>query len=255
MVEALKIVLSIGFGIWDILDFLIVWFIFYQFLRIFKGTKTPYMLLTVLLVLVIALFAQILNLSALNWILNSFKTVGLLALVIVFQPEIRRALATFGQSRIYRFITRPPSIPIDEIANAVYRMREEEIGALIVIQNRIPIEEYAEEGIEIDAKLSAHLLEAIFYGDNPLHDGAAIVREDRIIACAVKLPISSKVIDPLLGTRHQAAVGISEHTDAIAIVVSEERQTVRIAFKGNLSPPLEKEEFVRRIEDILNARE
>ncbi len=239
----------------DIIDFLLVWYIFYQVLRIFRGTRAPYMLLAITIFALIAIIAQILNLSALNWIIDAFKTVGLVALVIVFQPEIRRALASLGQSRIYRMITKAPEIPLEEIVDAVYWLKDMGYGALVVIQNRMGLQEFVEEGVEIDAVVSALLIETIFYDDNPLHDGAIIIREDRILSAGVRLPRSSHLPDPLLGLRHEAAVGITEQTDAIAIVVSEERQTVRYAFKGQLSAPLDKEELLSRIEEILYGKE
>ncbi len=242
-------------SILDIIDFILVWYIFYQVLKIFRGTRAPYMLLAITIFAFIAIIAQILNLSALNWIIDAFKTVGLVALVIVFQPEIRRALTSLGQSRLYRLITRAPEIPLEEIVDAVYWLRDMGFGALIVIQNRMGLQEFVEEGVELDALVSALLIETIFYDDNPLHDGAIIIRENRILSAGVRLPRSSHLPDPLLGLRHEAAVGITEQTDAIAIVVSEERQTVRYAFRGQLSAPLEKEELLRRIEEILYGKQ
>ncbi|MEO0144307.1 MAG: diadenylate cyclase CdaA [candidate division WOR-3 bacterium] len=254
MKSLFEIIKNLEFSILDIIDFLLLWLIVYQFLKIFKGTRFPYMLLTVIIFLSIAIIADILKLSAMGFIIDAFKTVGLIALIILFQPEIRRLLATIGQSNILRIITKAPKIPIDDIVEACYRISEKGYGALIVIQNRMSLRELTEGGIEIDAKVSPHLIESIFYPDNPLHDGAIIIKEDRILSASERLPRGSKLPDPLLGTRHEAAVGITELTDAISIVISEERQTVRIAFKGELSAPLEKEELKKRIELILNGK-
>ncbi|MCS7245176.1 MAG: diadenylate cyclase CdaA [candidate division WOR-3 bacterium] len=250
----MQILKSIEFSFFDIIDFLILLFIVYQFLKLFRGTRAPYMFLSVLIIVFLAVISEILKLSSMNLLINAFKTVGLVALIILFQPEIRRLLASIGQSRILRALTKGPKVPIDEIIEACYRISERGYGALIVIQNRMSLQDYLEEGIEIDAKLSSYLIESIFYPENPLHDGAIVIKEDRILSASVKLPRSSKLPDPLLGTRHEAAVGITEISDAISIVVSEERQTVRLAFKGELSPPIEKEELKGTIEAILNGR-
>lgn len=254
MKDVFEILKRLEFSYLDILDFLLLWFIVFQFLRIFRGTRAPYMFLSVTIILGIVLIANILKLSALSFIIDIFKTVGLVALIILFQPEIRRVLAAIGQSRVLRVLTKGPQVPVDKIVEACYRISEKGYGALIVIQNRMNLQDLLEGGIEIDAKVSPYLIEAIFYPDNPLHDGAIVVKEDRIVSASVRLPRGSKLPDPLLGTRHEAAVGVSEHTDAISIVISEERQTVRLAFKGELSPPLEEHELKERIEAILNGR-
>lgn len=255
MNDLIKIFKNVEFSYLDIIDFLLLWFIVFQFLKLFKGTRTLYIILGVLILLVIIFLADILKLSAIGFLINAFKTVGLIALIILFQPEIRRLLASIGQSRILRLLTKAPKIPIEEIIDACYRISEKGYGALIVIQNRMSLETFTEGGIEIDAKISSHLIESIFYPDNPLHDGAIIIKEDRISYASVRLPRSSKLTDPLLGTRHEAAVGITEFCDAISIVISEERQTVRVAFKGELSSPLEKDELRERIIGILYGRQ
>jgi len=254
MKDFIIILKNLNLSFLDIIDFLLLWFIIFQFLKLFRGTRVPYMILAVSIFISIAIISDVLKLSSLNFLINAFKTVGLIALIIIFQPEIRRLLASIGQSRILRILTKPPQIPIDEIVEACYRISEKGYGALIVIQNRLGVESFIEGGIEIDAKVSSHLIESIFYPDNPLHDGAIVIKDDRILFASVRLPRGSKLPDPLLGTRHEAAVGISEKTDALSIVISEERQTVRIAFKGELSSPLEKDELKKRIEDILNGR-
>ncbi len=255
MNDLIKIFKNVEFSYLDIIDFLLLWFIIFQFLKLFKGTRTIYIILGVLILLTIIFLADILKLSAMSFLINAFKTVGLIALIILFQPEIRRLLASIGQSRILRLLTKAPKIPIEEILDACYRISEKGYGALIVIQNRMSLETFTEGGIEIDAKISSHLIESIFYPDNPLHDGAIIIKGDRISYASVRLPRSSKLTDPLLGTRHEAAVGITEFCDAISIVISEERQTVRVAFKGELSSPLEKDELKERIISILYGRQ
>ncbi len=254
MRDFFEILKNLEFSYLDILDFLLLWFIIFQFLKIFRGTRAPYMFLSVTIIFSIILISDVLKLSAMSFLINAFKTIGLIALIILFQPEIRRVLTTIGQSKILRILTKSPQVPIDDIVEACYRITERGYGALIVIQNRMNLQDFAEEGIEIDAKVSSYLIESIFYPDNLLHDGAIIIREDRIVSASVRLPRSSKLPDPLLGTRHEAAVGISELTDAISIVVSEERQTVRLAFKGELSPPLENYELRERVEAIINGR-
>ncbi len=229
-------------GINDIIDILIVAFIFYQILKLFRGTRASYMLWGILVILFFAFLAQFLNLVALKWLISAVETIGLIAIIVVFQPEIRRALMELGRnprirSLFLRGVHEP--IPVEEIVKAVFDIRDRGLGAIIVIERQIGLKDYiTDSGVEIDAKVNAPLIVSIFVPPGPLHDGAMIIRGSRIVGARVLLPLSDNPeISPDFGTRHRAALGITENSDAVAIVVSEERKAVRTAVSGSLTPP------------------
>jgi diadenylate cyclase len=248
----------IHFGIKDLIDILLVWILAYQILRLFRGTRATYMFLGLMVIVFFALVAQFLNLAAMNWIISVFETIGLVALVIVFQPEIRRALAILGRNPALRAIFRvEEELIIPEIVKSVFSLRDRGLGGIIVIERKIGLREYIEEsGVELNAKVSAPLIVSIFTYPSPLHDGAVIIRGDRIVAARVLLPLSDDPnLDPSLGTRHRAAIGITQVSDAVAIIVSEERKAVRLAFEGTLSPPHTRDSLARALSEILLLEE
>jgi len=181
-------------------------------------------------VILIALFAQFANLEALNSIISGFQTLGLLALIVIFQPEIRRMLASIGQNPLIRkFWKTSPPVKISEIAKAVFQLQEKGLGALIVIERNIGLRDYVtDSGVELDAEVSSPLIYSIFLKSSPLHDGAVVIKGSKVVAARVILPFASTKLPKEFGTRHSAAVGIVEQTDAISIVVSEEQQVVRV---------------------------
>ncbi len=233
-------------GINDIIDILIVAFIFYQILKLFRGTRATYMLWGIVVILLLAFLAQFLNLVALKWLISVVETIGLIAIIVVFQPEIRRALMELGRNPRIRSLfmhgVKEP-IPIDEITKAVFNLRDRGLGAIIVIEREIGLRDYiTESGIELDARVVAPLIVSIFVPPGPLHDGAMIIKGDKIIGARVLLPLSDNPeISTEFGTRHRAAIGITENSDAVAIVVSEERKSVRAAVAGSLTAPHTKE--------------
>jgi diadenylate cyclase len=220
----------------DLVDVLIVAFIIYQFLRFIKGTRATQMLIGLAVLLVIAIAANFWELYGLKWIVSSFKTIWIVAFVIVFQPEIRRALAEFGRSKVVRYFFKvTPERPIKEVLKATEILKNKRLGGLIVMEREVGLRNYVQTGIRIDARVSADLIASIFTSNSPLHDGAVIVADDAIVAASCILPLSdSPVLDKALGTRHRAALGLSEETDAACIVVSEETGTVSFAHKGRL---------------------
>ena len=245
----------LNFGIIDILDIAIVSVIIYFILRLFRGTRAPYILLGTLVVVAAAMITKALGFPALSWIIDAVKTVVLVALVIIFQPEIRRALGLVGQGPFTRAFLRESKVPVDEIAEAAFELRERGLGAIIVVERQVGLREFTERGIQMEVKFTAPLAVAIFAKDSPLHDGAMVVKGDKIIAVKVLLPLSHELPPELYGTRHRAAVGITEVSDAVAVVVSEERQNVRVAVGGKLSPPLSREGLVGRLRRELGFEE
>ena len=237
------------FTVIDLIDVLVVGFIFYRFLALLKGTRAAQMIGGLMLLFVVSFFAYWFQLQGLMWLFSNLATVGFIALVVLFQPEIRGALARIGYSRLVQYFNRSEQYEwVDEVVRAVTRMSELRQGALIVIERTIGLREYAASGSRIEAKLSGEVLGTIFTPYTPLHDGAVILRGDQIIAAGCMLPMSK---NPLYlrsyGMRHKAGVGITEETDAICIIVSEENGDVSVARAGQLK----KVEDQARLNEIL----
>lgn len=237
----------------DFVDVVVVAFIVYQFLRFIKGTRATQMLIGLGILFVLALVANFWELYGLKWIVASFKTVWIVAFVILFQPEIRRALAELGRSRAVRFFFRvTPVRPIKEIVRATELLKNGRLGGLVVLERDMGLRNYVQTGTRIDARVSADLIATIFTPPSPLHDGAVIVAEDTIVAASCILPLSdSPVLDRALGTRHRAALGLSEETDAACVVVSEETGTVSLAHRGRLIRGLDVHGLEKKLVNVM----
>ena len=220
----------------DLLEILIVAYVIYRLLRFLVGTRALQIVLGLLVLAVIYLAALLLKLSMITYLLGVVFTYGAFAALVVFQPELRQALARLGQSRVFRlFGAAAPPLVADEIAEAVERLSRSATGAIIAIERDIRLDEYLESGTRMRATVSADLLATIFSPYSPLHDGAVLVRGDQIVGAGCILPLTqSQMNDRSLGTRHRAAVGLSEETDAMVLVVSEESATISIARSGAL---------------------
>ncbi len=221
----------------DILDILIVSYLLYRLFSLMHGTRAVHMFFGLILLFILSVIAQWVNMIALNWIIASLRTVWVIAFVIIFQPELRRALAMMGQNRfLSRFVSVSESKGVvPEIIKAVSSMAEKRIGALIVLEKDMGLKNYAETGTKVDAKVSSELLGTIFTPPSPLHDGAVIIQNDRVVAAGCILPLTRDPrVTSALGTRHRAALGLSEETDAIVVVVSEETGTIGYAEGGKL---------------------
>ncbi|TDO86091.1 diadenylate cyclase [Halanaerobium saccharolyticum] len=230
----------------SLLDIFIIAFIIYYLLNIISGTRAVQLIKGLGLIFLVALLAQLLELNTVNWFLDSFLTIIMVALPIVFQPELRRALEQIGRGGFLKeqFWQNWGPKEINEIVLAMADMSEKKIGALIVISRRVGLKNYIETGIELDASISKQLLFSIFQHESPLHDGALIVENGKIQAASCFLNLSTRSdINPRLGTRHRAAIGITEESDALALVVSEETGVISIAEDGKLSRHLDKAEL------------
>jgi diadenylate cyclase len=225
----------------DLLDILIVAFIIYQLLLTFRGTKAIPMIAGLTLVLLASRYSVNFGLHTLNWILQNFLTVGLLLVIIIFQPELRRALARFGRQSILRFFSQAQETHmVDEIVRTAASLSEKHIGALIAVERDTKLSNYVEAGVDIDGKLSRRLLESIFNPKSPLHDGAVVVNGGRVAAAACFLPLTiNPAVDKDMGTRHRAALGLSEETDALVVVVSEETGNISLAVEGRIHTRLD----------------
>jgi diadenylate cyclase len=230
----------------SLLDIFIIAFIIYYLLNIISGTRAVQLIKGLGLIFLVALVAQLLELNTVNWFLDSFLTIIMVALPIVFQPELRRALEQIGRGGFLKeqFWQNWGPKEINEIVLAASDMSEKKIGALIVISRRVGLKNYIETGIELDASISKQLLFSIFQHESPLHDGALIIENGKVQAASCFLNLSTRSdINPRLGTRHRAAIGITEESDALALVVSEETGVISIAEDGQLSRHLDKAEL------------
>jgi diadenylate cyclase len=225
----------------DALDILIVSFLLYKLFTLMRGTRAVHMFFGLVILFILSVIAQWANLMALNWIISSLKTVWVIAFVIIFQPELRRALASLGQHRfLSRFFTVEETGVLPEIIKSAARLVDKGIGAIIVLEKDMGLKNYIETGTKIDARVTAELLETIFSPTSPLHDGAVIIQNDRVAAAGCILPLTQdQRLSVSLGTRHRAAIGLTEETDAIVIVVSEETQAISYAQAGKLTRKLD----------------
>jgi len=239
-------------SVWAILDILVVSYIFYKGYMLIKETRAEQLLKGILLIVILIPISKLLNLTLFYWILNNTITIGVLSIVIIFQPEIRRALEHLGRSAFNDMSLLEDEEAavevITEIVNAVERLSKTKTGALIIIEQKTGLGEVISTGTKLDAAVSAALLENIFVINTPLHDGATVIRNDRIVAAGCFLPLtSSNELSKELGTRHRAAIGISENSDAMTIVVSEETGVISLAVNGRLTRNYDKD----KLKDIL----
>ncbi len=231
----------VTFRIWDLADILIMAVLIYGVLSFFRGTTAVSVLYGLgLLLLAMLVVTGLPQLTVLNWMLRNSLPAISVALVILFQPELRRAMERIGRLRgiLNRSLSHRQEMTtshvIEEVARACRRLSERRHGALIVLERETGLQEFIESGVEIDALVSMEMLVTLFYPNSPLHDGATIVRGDRVVAAGCVLPLSTSNQDYDMGTRHRAALGITEETDALAVVVSEETGTISVSNDGRL---------------------
>jgi diadenylate cyclase len=243
-------------GIGDIIQILIVAIGIYYVLRLLARTRAMQMLFGVLLLAGIYFAAHFLGLALITTILDNTFQYGVIAALIVFQPELRSALARLGQSRMLRLFNKmEESAVVEELVEGVERLARAKIGGIIAIQRDVGLDEYADTGTRIYARVSADIIVSIFAPFGPLHDGAVLVSGDTLIAAGVILPLTQfPVADRSLGTRHRAAIGLSEETDALVIVVSEETSQVSIARRGRLERNVSPERLRAALSGVAVAR-
>ncbi len=245
-------------GIWllDLLDILLVAALFYRLLILVKGTRSAQMYVGLLVIALVGLAARQLDLVAIKWITDSLKTVWLIAFVILFQPEIRHALAQFGRTRYFRSFLRGDSYGVlGEVVRGVETLSERRQGALIVVERNVGLRNFVDTGTRLDAKISAELVVTLFSPDSPLHDGAIILREETVVAAGCILPLSSNPRTPgSLGTRHRAALGLSEESDAAVIVVSEQNGGISVAYRGQMKQRLDEGQLRSELSRIFRIR-
>lgn len=241
----------LGPGWGDLIEILIVAALLYRILILIQRTRAMQILLGILLLGLVYLLARLFDFVLIRYLLEAFFQYGAIAALVVFQPELRAALARLGQSRMIRFLYRfEESQVLDEIVEAVEHLARSKIGAIIAVEQEVGLEEYSGTGSPIQAKVSKEMLTTIFTPYSPLHDGAVVVAGDTIKAAGAILPLTQYSLpDRSLGTRHRAALGLSEETDAIVIVVSEETSRVSVAVRGRLEAGVD----AARLREILQG--
>jgi diadenylate cyclase len=236
----------------NVVDVLLVAVIIYEFLALIRGTRAALMLIGVAAVALAFYFARIGELVTLNWLVSSVLPYAVFALIVVFAGEIRQALARLGGKLTLRSTLSSETDAYDDIVLAANLFSQNQTGALIVIEREIGLRTYIESGVPLGAVLSYDLLATIFRPSAPLHDGAAIIRKDRIAAAACFLPLSmNPVLSTQLGTRHRAGIGVTEETDAIAVIVSEETGAISLAVGGNIERDITVEQLRARLSTLL----
>ncbi|MDQ0232400.1 diadenylate cyclase CdaA [Metabacillus malikii] len=229
-------------------DILLVWYVIYKLIMVARGTKAVQLLKGITVIIVVRMLSQYLGLSTLQWLMDQALTWGFLAIIIIFQPELRRALEQLGRGRIFSrggvSGEDEVDVAIESILKATEYMAKRRIGALMSVEKETGMNDYIETGIPLDSMISSELLINIFIPNTPLHDGAVVIQRNHIAAAACYLPLSeSPFISKELGTRHRAALGISEVTDSLTIVVSEETGSVSVTRNGELHRNLTQEDL------------
>ncbi|MBN1870685.1 MAG: diadenylate cyclase CdaA [Candidatus Omnitrophica bacterium] len=247
-----------SFVFWEIvkplIEIAILWIVLYQILVFFEGTRAFQVFRGIIYLLVAFLLFQILGLDILNWILTKLFAISIIALVIIFQQELRHGLARLGQQHLFNFGLEESEIIaiIEEITTAAYKLSRQKTGCLIAMERNTKLNAYIESGMVIDAHISSELIQSIFNPHSPLHDGGLITRGNRIVAVSCLFPLSDNPnFSKIIGTRHRAALGVTEQTDAIAIMVSEETTEISVACDGRFIPIVNRERLVNLLKDLL----
>jgi len=236
----------------DLLDILIVAYLLYRLIVFIKDTRVIQMFVGLALLLLLSFVASSLGMIVVGRIIGTLQTVWVIAFIIIFQPELRSALTNLGLRRGFGLFTTADEIPKEqEILKAVTRCSKRGLGALIVIEREVRLNNWIKKGVPLDADITAMTIESIFTVPGPLHDGAVIISQDKIAAAAVILPITEREeLGYILGTRHRAAIGISEQSDAIVIVVSEETRAISLVYEGEIRRGLSLDDLTTELERI-----
>ncbi len=233
-----------------------IWALIYYVIRLFEGTRAIQVLLGLIILAFIFNVAKFLELNTINWVLTKVFAVGVVAFLIIFQPELRRALARIGQNTFWGGGFLKKGGPIDELAQACEHLSRNRVGALIAIERDVGLKNYIESGIVLDAKVSAELLITLFTPNTPTHDGGVIISGDRIAACGSLFPLSQNTeLARSLGTRHRAAVGLTEESDSVCVVVSEETGNISVAVYGKLTRSLDRDGLQRVLTSLFKVVE
>jgi len=241
-------------GGWDILDILVVSLLFYEVLKLIRGTRAVQMALGAAVLLLLFYGSRWSHLQTVNWLVRNLAGYIVFAVIVLFQSDIRRALAHLGRAPFFRLLAKPESAEesIEELVVASSMLSSHRIGAIIAIERQIGLRNYIEGGIPLDAVLTYDLLLSIFQTDSPLHDGAVIIQDDRVAAAACFLPLTvNPKLSKELGSRHRAAIGLTEENDSIAIVVSEETGAISLVADGQIERGLTVDQLRERLRSLV----
>lgn len=240
----------------DIIDIAIVAYVFYRLILIIRGTRAEQMIKALVLLLLATIISGQVGFNTLHWLLRQVMTVGLIAIPIVFQPELRRALEQLGRGKFFQrsyWDWNPQEFDhlLEELAKAILVLVKKRIGALIIVERETGLKDWVQTGIPVEGMVSAELLVNIFFPRSPLHDGAVVIRGSQIVAAGCYLPLTEDpYLNKELGTRHRAGIGISEQSDAVAIIVSEETGIVSVAHNGILTRYLDEKKLRTMLTDL-----
>lgn len=247
------------FQVTDLIDILVISVIVYYIILLVKETRAEQLIKGFIVILVFAQLSEALNLYTVHWVLSNLMTVVVILIIVVFQPELRRAFERLGRSRgwLLNFANnedKKTESRIEEIVRACMSLLRQKIGALIVLEGNTGLNDIIESGTEIDGYVTAELLINIFIPNTPLHDGAVVIRNDKVLAAGVFLPLTQNInLDRELGTRHRAALGISERSDALVVVVSEETGLISICSNGEIVRHLDEQTLRDMLNDFFTA--
>jgi len=246
------------FDIWNILiptlEIFILWIVYYRILVFFEGTRAFQVLKGISYLLMAFLFSQWLGFDTLNWLLTKFFAISIIAFLIIFQQELRQGLARLGQNHVFHIGLEESEIVeiVEEITTSVYKLSKQKIGCLIAVQKETKLRTYIESGVPVDSRISSELIQSIFNPSAPLHDGGIITSGNRLVAASCLFPLSDNPnFSKIIGTRHRAALGITEQTDAIVVMVSEETGEISIASDGRFIPIANKDRLSTILRDLI----
>jgi len=245
---------SIWLTVKPILEIVILWAVFYRTLVFFEGTRAFQVLKGITYLLLAFLVSQLLGFNTLNWLLTKFFAISIIALLIIFQQELRHGLARLGQQHLFNVGLEESEIVaiIEEVTSAAYKLSRKKVGCLLAIERETKLKTYIESGVLIDGRVSSETLQSIFVTQSPLHDGGVIIRGDRIVAASCLFPLSDNPnFSKIIGTRHRAALGITEQTDSIVVMVSEETAEISIAMEGRFIPVVNQERLNNTLKNLL----
>jgi len=245
--------------IWDIIDILIVSYVIYKLIMLVRGTRAVQLLKGIVVLIIAWGLSVALQLHTLNWMMNQAFTFGVLAVIIIFQPELRRALEQLGRGKLFARTSSAEETAINETISEVYKainhLAKRKIGALIVFERDTGLMDYMESGIKLNAKITSELLINIFIPNTPLHDGAVIISGNQLMAAGCYLPLSENpFISKELGTRHRAAIGMTEVSDAVVVVVSEETGQVSLSINGQVVRDIKEESLISKLHEELKPK-
>jgi diadenylate cyclase len=250
------------FAIWisikTILEIIILWAVFYRVLVFFEGTRSFQVLKGLTYLVMAFLLSQVLGFQTLNWLLTKFFAISIIALLIIFQQELRQGLARLGQQHLFSVSLAESEILalVEDITSAIYKLSSNKIGCIVAIERETKLKTYIESGVLIDAKVTPELIQSIFVPQSLLHDGGIVIRGDRIVAASCLFPLSDNPnFSKIIGTRHRAALGLTEQTDAVVLMVSEETTEISVAVDGRFIPVVNRERLINILKDLLGGKE